>query len=65
MHGFNHSVSRPVTCELLGLAEEGVVDWESLARAALSWMSEHEVAQFARTNEFLVEEDEEDEDEDN
>jgi hypothetical protein len=45
--------SRKVTCELLDLAEQGVIDWETLARDALGWMSEHEVAQFARSNDYL------------
>ena len=57
MYGFSHKDSRPATYELIELAEEGVLDWESIARAALMWMSESEVAHFARANEF-VEEDE-------
>ena len=34
MFGFSHRVSRPVTSELLDLAEQGVIDWETLARDA-------------------------------
>jgi len=64
MHGFSHRTSRPVTCELLDLAEQGVVDWETVARAALVWMSEHDVEQFARANEFIVEADEDEEESD-
>jgi hypothetical protein len=63
MYGFNHSVSRPVTSELIELAEQGVVDWEAVARAALAWMSEHDVEQFARANEFIVEADEDEDEE--
>ena len=61
MFGFSHRVSRPVTSELLDLAEQGVIDWETLARDALGWMSEDEVAEFARRNDYLqdTEEDEE------
>ena len=61
MFSFSHRVSRPVTSELLDLAEQGVIDWESLARDALGWMSEAEVAEFARRNDYITEQDEEDE----
>ena len=53
MYTFSHRVSRPVTSELLDLAEQGVIDWESLARDALGWMSEDEVAEFARRNDYI------------
>ena len=53
MFTFSHRVSRPVTSELLDLAEQGVIDWESLARDALGWMSEAEVAEFARRNDYI------------
>ena len=46
-------MSRKVTCELLDMAEQGVIDWETLARDALGWMSEDEVAEFARRNDYL------------
>ncbi len=55
---FNHRQSRPVTCEVLDLAEQGVIDWETLARDALGWMSESEVAEFARRNDYLQTEEE-------
>jgi hypothetical protein len=45
--------SRRVTCELLDLAEQGVISWETLARDALGWMSEAEVAEFAQRNDYL------------
>jgi hypothetical protein len=35
------------------LAEQGVIDWETLARDALGWMSEADVAEFARSNDYL------------
>jgi hypothetical protein len=50
MFTFSHRNSRPVTCEVLDLAEQGVIDWESLARDALNYMSESEVADFAESN---------------
>lgn len=59
MFTFSHRVSRPVTSELLDLAEQGVIDWETLARDALGWMSESEVAEFARRNDYINEGDEE------
>ncbi len=59
MFTFSHRQSRPVTSELLDLAEQGVIDWETLARDALGWMSEAEVAEFARRNDYLQTEDEE------
>jgi aldehyde:ferredoxin oxidoreductase len=59
--GFDQRVSRKVTSQLLDLAEEGVIDWESLARDALGWMSEDEVAEFARRNDYIRDEEDEDE----
>ena len=56
MISFSHRLSRPVTCELLDLAEEGAINWKTLARNALNWMSEAEVAEFARRNDLLPEE---------
>lgn len=53
MFGFSHKQSRPVTSELLDMAEQGLIDWETLARDALGWMSEAEVAEFARRNDYL------------
>jgi hypothetical protein len=59
MFRFDHRQSRPVTTEVLDLAEQGVIDWESLARDALDWMSEEEVNQFAQHNGYIVEDDDE------
>ncbi len=64
MFRFSHRESRPVTSELLDLAEQGFIDWETLARDALGWLSEAEVAEFARRNDYIQDsEDEEFEDE--
>jgi hypothetical protein len=60
MFKFNHRVSRPATNELIDLAEGGVIDWESLARDLLGWMSEHEVAEFARRNDYIRDEEDDD-----
>jgi len=59
MWGFDHRLSRPVTCELLDLAEQGVLTWEQLARDALGWMSEAEVQRFAQANDYLQEQEHE------
>ncbi len=55
MFTFSHPQNRPVTSELLDLAEQGVIGWETLARDALGWMSEAEVAEFARRNDYIQE----------
>ena len=59
MWGFDHRQSRPVTSELLDLAEQGMLTWEQLARDALGWMSEAEVQQFAKANDYLQEQEHE------
>ena len=59
MWGFDHRQSRPVTSELLDLAEQGAIDWETLARDALGWMSEAEVQRFAQSNDYLQEQEHE------
>jgi len=61
MFRFDHRQSRPVTSELIDMAEQGLIDWETLARDALGWMSEAEVAEFARRNDYIQDESEEDE----
>jgi hypothetical protein len=50
---FDHRKSRAATVQVLELAEGGVIDLESLARDALNWMSEAEVAEFAQANGYL------------
>lgn len=47
---------REVTCKLLALAEEGIISWQSLAEMALNYMSEDEVADLARSNDLLFDE---------
>ena len=61
MFRFNHRQSRPVTSELLDMAEQGMLDWETLARDALGWMSEAEVAEFAKRNDYITDSEEDDE----
>ena len=45
--------SRAYTCKLIEMAEDGFISWETLARDALGWMSEADVAQFARSNDYI------------
>ena len=59
MSRFDHSRSRPATTALLDLAESGVISWEQIARDALGWMSEQDVAEFARRNDYIRDEEDE------
>jgi hypothetical protein len=61
---FDHRVSRPVTSRILDLVDEGMFDKDLLIQDLLGWMSEADVAAFARANDLLIDEDEELEDED-
>ena len=51
---------REATEKLIDFAEEGVLSWETIARAALDYMSEDEVADMARCNDFIEDEEEDD-----
>ena len=53
---------RKTTNRLIELAEDGVVSWEDIARTALNWLSEDDVDQMARVNEFIPEDEEDEED---
>ena len=55
--------SRAYTCRLLDLVEQGMIDKDSLISDLLNWMSESEVAEFARRNDLIQEDPEEDEEE--
>ena len=50
--------TRKVTCQLLEMVDEGVIDPKVLLEACLNYMSESEVADMARINEFLEDEEE-------
>ena len=45
--------SRRYTTALLDMVEQGVVDKDSLIQDLLGWMSEDEVKEFARRNDYL------------
>ena len=44
---------RKATNKVIKMAEEDVLSWETIARAALNYMSEDEVADMAQYNEFI------------
>jgi hypothetical protein len=48
-----YSHSRAVTSDVIAAAEEGVLSWESIARAALCYLSEDEVKDMAQVNGLL------------
>ena len=57
--------SRRYTTELLDMVEQGLIDKDSLIQDLLGWMSESDVAEFARRNDYIQDLDEdEDEEED-
>ena len=52
--------TRAYTRALLDMVDQGVVDRDSLIQDLLGWMSEAEVEDFCRTNDYITgEEDEE------
>lgn len=56
--------SRRYTCELLSLVEDDMIDKDTLIRDLLGYLSESEVADFARKNDIITWLDREDEEED-
>jgi hypothetical protein len=61
MFAFSNRNSRPVTTELLDLVEQGVIDRDNLIRDLLGWMSESDVAEFARRNDYITDDEGQDE----
>ena len=55
-------MSRRYTTELLDMVEQGMVDKDSLIQDLLGWMSEADVEQFARRNDYIQSLDEDEED---
>lgn len=47
---------RKTTNKILEMAEEGMIPYKSLTEMALSWMSEDDVADMARANDLLLNE---------
>ena len=52
---------REATNKILEMVEDGLLDRDQVIMACLKYMSEDDVADMARANEFFYEEDEEDE----
>ena len=61
---FDSYRSRRTTNKLLELCEEGALDTYQVLLAALSYMSESDVADMAESNELLEADEEDDEDSD-
>ena len=58
-------MAKEATCELIEMAELGVLSWETIARECLQYMSEDEVRDMAESNCWIdSEEDSEDDEED-
>ncbi len=62
MYGFDHRKVRPATNRLIDMMDEGLIDARAVADMALSWLSEHDVAEMMKAND-LVEQDEDEEEE--
>ncbi len=50
-------MTREVTNKLWGMAEDGLLTWEAIAKACLVYMSESEVADMAHDNELYTRQD--------
>jgi hypothetical protein len=53
-------MTRQTTDKVLEMVEEGLLDRDTVIMACLKYMSEDDVADMARANEFFMEEDDED-----
>lgn len=54
-------MTREMTNKLLERVEEGVLDRDAVILACVKWMSEDDVAEMCRINEFFYDEEEDDE----
>ena len=59
----NRQATRQATERVLELVEDGLLDRDTVIMACLKYMSEDDVADMARANEFFYDEDYEDEEE--
>lgn len=55
-------MTRKITNKLMDMIEEGLVDRDIVIQACLCYMSEDEVADMCHVNEFILHQDEDDED---
>lgn len=53
--------SRPYTCTMLDMVEQGAVDKDTLITDLLGYLSEDEVKDFARRNDYIPNDPDEDE----
>ena len=51
---------REMTRKLLDLVEQGAIDRDSLIRDLLGWMSEEDVAEFARRADYITHDEDQD-----
>lgn len=51
---------RKYTNEIWGMAEDGLISWETIAQAALKYMSEDDVKDMCHCNDFIDLEDDDD-----
>jgi hypothetical protein len=52
MYGFDHRKTRPETCRLIDMMDEGLVDARAVADMALSWLSEDDVKRMMQANDI-------------
>lgn len=55
---------RNTTNKVLNLADEGLISYRTLAEMALKWMSEDDVAEMAKANELILNDEDEGEEND-
>ena len=55
---------RNTTNKVLSLADEGLISYRTLAEMALKWMSEDDVAEMAKANELILNDEDEGEEND-
>jgi hypothetical protein len=55
---------RQATDKILEMVEEGILDKDTVIMSCLKYMSEDDVADMAHSNEFFINEEEDDNDED-
>ncbi len=64
MYGFDHRKVRPATNRLIDMMDEGLIDARAVADMALSWLSEHDVAEMMKANDIIEQDEDEDEEDD-
>jgi hypothetical protein len=55
--------TRKITVQLMELADQDILDWQTIAEACLQYMSESEIADMATINGLLPEKDDDEEEE--